>query len=569
MIEFVDFSKEVKQQINSFFALAAQNKGKIFRTNCHGDVLYSAYLNAFPEGTDPMFRERTEHDCSCCKSFIRNMGNIVFLDDRLSTHTIWDLAADKEELGYYSVVARALQGLIKSSEISSVFVSGEPKYGNDMNVDAEGVTWRHFEAIVPTIYHIKNLPTNFVGETTVNATAFERSLNEISLDAADAVLELINQNALYRGAEFLSTVQGLKRHKLTYDKASNKDRHVWYNSSASTRYRSTVIGTLLLDISEGKELDAAVNAFEAKVAPTNYKRTTALVTAKMIEQAQRKVEELGLEDSLHRRYATEADITVNDLLFVDRNVKPKLLGGVFDELTPTKSQGKTLSRISDISIEDFISNVVPSIHSMEVYLENRHSNNFVSLIAPKFIDSKRLFKWNNNFSWSYIGEVTDSIKERVKRAGGQVEGKLRVSLSWHNADDLDLSVIRKDHNGSSASKLYYAHRQVFGACLDVDMNAGANHNDKDPVENIIWDNQLAPGKYEVCVHNFSRRSHNNVGFELELEYEGNTYTYVSSKGLRDDQRETPITFEISGGKVQNVKGATNGAIGKEVWGGTY
>lgn len=48
---------------------------------------------------------------------------------------------------------------------------------------------------------------------------------------------------------------------------------------------------------------------------------------------------------------------------------------------------------------------------------------------------------DNNFSWAYTGGITDSIKERVKQAGGNVDGELRISLSWFNFDDLDLHVI--------------------------------------------------------------------------------------------------------------------------------
>ena len=43
------------------------------------DVLdiYDSYLAAFPEGTNPIFRTRTEHDCNCCKQFIRRLGQLV------------------------------------------------------------------------------------------------------------------------------------------------------------------------------------------------------------------------------------------------------------------------------------------------------------------------------------------------------------------------------------------------------------------------------------------------------------------------------------------------------------
>ena len=61
----------------------------------------------------------------------------------------------------------------------------------------------------------------------------------------------------------------------------------------------------------------------------------------------------------------------------------------------------------------------------------------MSLVAPVIPDSKNMLKWGNNFSWAYNGEVTDSIKEKVKRAGGNVEGDIRCSLSWFNGDDLD------------------------------------------------------------------------------------------------------------------------------------
>ena len=41
--------------------------------------LSSSYLAAFPEGTNPIYLTNTEHDCSCCKNFINNLGKASFL----------------------------------------------------------------------------------------------------------------------------------------------------------------------------------------------------------------------------------------------------------------------------------------------------------------------------------------------------------------------------------------------------------------------------------------------------------------------------------------------------------
>ena len=68
-----------------------------------------------------------------------------------------------------------------------------------------------------------------------------------------------------------------------------KHNYCWVNRQDTIR--NTVIGTLLIDLSNGEELDKAVKAFELKVAPANYKRPKALITQSMIKNAQKKVQE--------------------------------------------------------------------------------------------------------------------------------------------------------------------------------------------------------------------------------------------------------------------------------------
>lgn len=155
-----------------------------------------------------------------------------------------------------------------------------------------------------------------------------------------------------------------------------------------------------------------------------------------------------------------------------------MAGNIFEELAAdTKVNPKKFDKLTEISIDDFIANVVPTATNIEVLMESRLSNNLVTLTAPVNKDAKNLFKWPNNFAWTYNGGVADSIKEKVRAAGGQTEGFLRCSLAWSNYDDLDLHVVEPNN-----LEIYYSNRiGRSGGKLDVDENAGYGKTRK-PVE---------------------------------------------------------------------------------------
>lgn len=103
MSNFKPFSQAVHQQFTSM------SKHEIFVADVSGDDLFAAYLAAFPEGTNPVFRERTEHDCSCCKNFIRNIGNVVAIVDG-KVVTVWDNVNTNDE---YRIVADVVSNCAK------------------------------------------------------------------------------------------------------------------------------------------------------------------------------------------------------------------------------------------------------------------------------------------------------------------------------------------------------------------------------------------------------------------------------------------------------------------------
>lgn len=565
---FEPFALAVKKNVDSM-----SNSG-LFVTATDKDVLWDLYLSSFPEGTNPVYRERTEHDCTCCKQFIRNIGNVVTINNDLSVTTVWDGIQLGNE---YDVVAKALADYVRQNVIVDVYFNDSKTVSVAQNyeqgADGKVRTYNHFHAVLDSKFVLRpDAIAAKKGELRGSCQVFGRSM-EISVGNIETVLELIEQNSLYRGTEHLETLKSLLGYKRQYDALptdASKELWVWKTAQAernhmALRFRNTVIGTLLVDLQEGKSLEESVKAFEYKVAPANYKRTTALVTQNMIKDAQEKVIALGLEDSLARRYAKYDDLTINNVLFSDLEAQQAM--DPFAQIAAdVKVSQKSLDKIEEVSVKDFINNILPKAHRMEVLVENGHTGNLFSLIAPVNQGAPSLFHWDNPFSWSYNGEVTDSIKSRVKSAGGNVDGYLRVSLAWYNNDDLDLHM-----HTPAQEHIYYRDRgSVTGGTLDIDMNGmDGICKTRDPVENIVFtdERKLRDGVYRFDVHNYSQRETCDVGFQIEVEYKGEVKRYAYDKAVKTGQVLKAVTLTVRDGKVVDIKSELSESdLSKEVWG---
>lgn len=550
------------QQLRLRFELLS--KHELFTVAVSGDDVYAAYLAAFPAGTNPIFRERTEHDCSCCRNFIRNLGNVVAIIDG-HVWSIWDIPGAAAP---YDTVSSKLMQLVESAPIASLYRTKETKYGAAFNFEAVAdgapIKWNHFHGTVAA-KHLTASPEADIGEFNTTAAVFKRGLTELSPTAFETVIDLINGNTLYRGAEFLAGLQGfqaLQAEYLALD-ATGRELFIWQHATnPATRFRNTAMGTLVTELSDGMELETAVSRFEKMVAPTNYKRPTALITPRMIEDALATVDTLGLREALERRFAALSDISVNNVIWADNSakavMKDGLAGLLMEAAAPTGVPD--LKKAETISIADFMAQVVPGAQSLQVLVRNAHQGNLMSLTAPVHADSGDLFKWGNNFAWSYNGNLTDSIKERVKEAGGNTEAKLRISLAWFNSDDLDIHVYEPNGN-----HIYFANKS---GKQDIDMNAGYHSNSVDPVENVSFNAPL-DGVYRIGVHNYNRRGSANPGFCLELESNGAVQQFSYAKPLGQQAMFVCGEIEVRGGSLFAVRFSrelVGGSASQRLWG---
>jgi len=530
MSSFAPFASAVHNRLN------ALSKHELF-TTVPGDTLWETYLASFPEGTDPIYKTHTEHTCSCCRQFIRGMGNVVAIIGGRPT-SIWDIKGLETP---YKEVAAAMHRLVVSHPICDLYRPTETAYGAEFTkkLMEDGTVHRfnHFYGEVAA-KHKSYAPDSARGHHRTTVQVFERGLEELRPEALAQVLELIESNSLYRGAEHRAAVLAFRTLKETYLTLSEGERNtfLWqFATSPAARFRNTVIGTLVQDLSEGVDLERAVASFEQKVAPTNYKRTTALITPSMVKAAMATLKSLELEHAVERRFATIKDITINNVLWADASAQAQMKG--LEALLLDSTVQNLDDKAQAVSIEDFMGNILPKATGLEVYLKSTHLSHLVSITAPQHKDSGNLFKWSNDFAWSYNGNITDSITEKVKNAGGNVNAKVRVSLAWYNYDDLDLWA-----DTPAREHIYYANKR---GVLDVDMNAGGGTT-REPVENLSW-KSLQDGKYTVGVNQYRQRETTDVGFAIQLAYSGGVFNW-SFPGVH--KGNTPVLqFTVKDGEL--------------------
>ena len=140
---------EMRDKLIEHFNEMVKDINHLFIVDIDKDMMWDTYLNSFPAGTNSIFRERTWHDCSCCRGFIKHVGNVVSIKNGKIT-TIWDFECNDTT---YGPVIEAMRNLIKGQKVVDVFLSIEKKIGchhNFEQMEKIGAhRWDHFYLELP------------------------------------------------------------------------------------------------------------------------------------------------------------------------------------------------------------------------------------------------------------------------------------------------------------------------------------------------------------------------------------------------------------------------------------
>lgn len=580
--------------------------GKLFRSTVTGPQLWDAYLKGF--GEDPIFRDpqSSVHNCNQCRHFFNRYGNIVAVDDDNRIMTMFDTAPDE-----YKESFRLMSELLKNAPIQEVFVETYQYLYNaiyehcskaadtfalnlDHNVkrytkeEAEmyGVvkagetrTFSHFSVRLPkqfVDFSMKSV-SETAGASREDKAVFKRALDEIPADTLRLVLDLISQGSLLNGDTFKTKVQSFLELADEYAvvPTEQRDNWCWVKSYKNpiARFRNELIGTLCVELAEGKELNAACQAFNKRVDPANYMKAKAPITQRMIDNAKEFIAENGYEESFTRRCATMEDIRVCDILHANAGDGTVKAVSILDGIKPTSTRHKRseFDAVEEVPIDKFMRDILPGCTSVEVFLQNSHERNFVTLTTPVNKGSKPIFKWGNNFGWTYKGNLAgkSEIKEAVKSAGGFVDAHFRFSIMWNEDGrsivDLDAHAIEP-----TGCEIYYGSYKaprrtpVCGGMLDIDMINPTGVG----VENIFWTepSRIKDGPYRFFIVNYNQR--HNSGAKAEIAFGDDVFTY-----LVDHEISAPVdiaTVHIKNGEIDHVDHSNylvdSNATSKEIYG---
>lgn len=570
--------KEFKVLFQKNFAEMTKDATHLFEIDLDMDALWNLYLDSFAPGTNPVYRKKREFDCSCCRHFIKRMGNVAVITGN-TVRTVWDFTTNDS---MYQPVVDALAAFVKSKAVTNVWISKDAKIGTDKSrelADGKVVEWQHFYLELPSKFVDRSgrSECDIKGTYRDTSNVFKRSLDEISEESLLTVLELISQNSLYKGEEWKGVLTEFLKYKKEYAKLKTeeeKNNFAWEQSvkagGAVGRIRNHSMGTLLLDVSTGVDLDEAVRKYEIIVAPTNYKRPKAIFTQKMLEDAKKTIENLGYLESLGRRYANLNDITVNNILFSNKDSAKKLGGAdVFADMSGDVAVNpKKFSKVEEVSVEAFVENILPIAKEVEVLFENRHASNMVSLIAPVDKEAPSMFKWNNAFGWAYSGNITDStMKERVKSAGGKVDGVLRFSIQWNDLDR-DGSDLDAHCREPGMPEIFFGHKNNYSTTGQLDVDIIDPREGVPAVENITWTDRskMKPGVYSFFVHVYGYRG-GKKGFRAEIEFDGQVLSFDCNRTLRQNENipVAEVTLNRDGTfSIKELMPSTTSS--RDVWG---
>lgn len=281
---------------------------QLFTTDATG--LYDLFVDALPSEL------RQHHNCRACRTFVERFGGLVYLIDGVTHTPFW---SERDIPDPFGDGIRAMRVAACRAKLTGVFYSTERVWGQPVTGE-----WRHFAVEVPHTMRFSSPSWSRTDPEAANRAAalkreefgmLVRALGDYNPEVVSQAIALLDTETLYRGEKVLGVAKwlaGVQAELASTKNGWRKENILWAAVAAApvgyAHVRSSMIGTLLDDLSTGLPIEEVKRKFAAKMHPLQYQRPTAAPTAGNIREAERIIAEMGAAGSLARRFAKLEDL---------------------------------------------------------------------------------------------------------------------------------------------------------------------------------------------------------------------------------------------------------------------
>ncbi len=277
-------------------------------------TLYDIFLANVPAS------RRQHYACRTCRQFVERYAGLVTIDERGQTSpAVWPESVD----GPLSFAVALVHKAIERSRVTGVFFNGSTSWGVPLvGHRPDGNPWSHMAVRPPTSILDQVMPRPAsMSAHQVAATKREdrgiltRSLSNFNMSTVAQATAALKADQLYRSEVAQQIAEWfLALHERLA--ATKNERHrenlIWRAAATAPagwcHVRSSMLGTLLEDMSSGMAFESVARRWSEKMHPLQYQRPQAPPSAGNVKRAEELFAELGLAPALRRRYARLDDL---------------------------------------------------------------------------------------------------------------------------------------------------------------------------------------------------------------------------------------------------------------------
>jgi hypothetical protein len=456
------FHRIAQRAQNNYSSHVATNK-PMFRVELPKGKLFETYLDNLP------IEYRQQMNCSCCRSFLNRIGNLVTISTDDATFgelesVFWRERDIPEEWGVdpvFNDTMQAMRDLVESATIGYHFLSsletlGIPEKGGFEHFAVkneqvfENKLYKAHE-VVATEYQSFGALSKFIGVT-------------VKQELIDQMLVYFKHDKrLMSMDKWIGHLEWLAQFKLKLTALPQKQRRAYTWLQVATQspgrvdLKNSPLGKFMKNIIKGVSYEEATRMFLSMIG-ANYMKATVAPKEGNIKRAENVVEKLGLASAMERRHLMHSEVrgkfwTPPVVEAKETEVKP-----VFGHLKPREEKKPAVAALPEINygqitLKRFLDEVLPE--AVEIYFDYSHNYHGQTYPISGFstnvhADAKPILVWDkednrNPVSGYFYQKGSTAADWALPR-----EGKVRVTAITVAVPEWTSDTIELDFNSTSS-----------------------------------------------------------------------------------------------------------------------